>query len=60
MGVKLIKKSNLTFWKSFGWYSGEPFNLISVSLFNIEYDVLTILDIRFGKFVIGFGVFFNR
>lgn len=43
-------------WFNVGWFSGEPVCLFSIDILSGMYGGLTILNIRFIKFVIGFGI----
>jgi len=43
-------------WGQFGWYPGEEFKLLDVTLFDITEYLVIIFQIQIAKLLIGFGI----
>jgi hypothetical protein len=46
------------FWFDLGWYKGNEFKLLEISIFYKDYSntFITIFSIQICKFIIGFGL----
>lgn len=53
--ISLIKNKE---YFSIGWFKGEPFKLIDITLFeNIQDDMIVIFSLQIIKFMISFGFY---
>jgi hypothetical protein len=50
-------KNRYRFWFNCGWFSGEDFTLFAIEIYGkSEWDLITIFEIKVGKFIIGLGI----
>lgn len=53
-----VGNQNVRFYIEAGWFNGEDFSLLKIDMFHkmIDWNLLTILELRVAKFIIGIGI----